>query len=67
MTLEKNAASFGWQELIETAEAALGTATQGAVKRADEREFARLNAANPMFCRGRRPPVGRGGPDGGGA
>ena len=50
VTLEQNAASFGWQELIETAEAALGTATQGAVKRADEREFARLNARNPMFC-----------------
>ncbi len=43
-------AGFGWLDLIETAEAALGTATQGAVKRADEREFARLNAANPMFC-----------------
>ena len=41
---------FGWLDLIDTAEAALGTATQGAVKRADEREFARLNAANPMFC-----------------
>ncbi|QDT17034.1 GTP cyclohydrolase FolE2 [Alienimonas californiensis] len=50
VTLDAAAASFGWQDLIEASEAALGTATQGAVKRADEREFARLNAANPMFC-----------------
>ena len=50
VTLEDGADSFGWQDLIESAEAALATATQGAVKRADEREFARLNAENPMFC-----------------
>ena len=50
VTLAVDAGGFGWLDLIETAEAALGTATQGAVKRADEREFARLNAANPMFC-----------------
>ncbi|MFH5803404.1 GTP cyclohydrolase FolE2 [Alienimonas sp. DA493] len=50
VALDGDAASFGWQDLIEASEAALGTATQGAVKRADEREFARLNAANPMFC-----------------
>ena len=36
--------------LVDAAEAALGTAVQAAVKRIDEREFARLNAANPMFC-----------------
>ncbi|WP_171185648.1 GTP cyclohydrolase FolE2 [Alienimonas chondri] len=50
VTLDAETASFGWLDLVETAEAALGTATQGAVKRADEREFARLNADNPMFC-----------------
>lgn len=31
-------------------EHALGTPTQGIVKREDEQEFARLNAANLMFC-----------------
>ena len=50
VTLADGAESFGWQDLIEAAEDALGTATQGAVKRTDEREFARLNALNPMFC-----------------
>ena len=50
VTLTGDAESFGWQDLIESAETALATATQGAVKRADEREFARLNAENPMFC-----------------
>ena len=35
---------------IATAEQALGTAVQTAVKRSDEQEFARLNAANLMFC-----------------
>ncbi len=37
-------------ELIDQAERALGTAVQAAVKREDEQEFARLNAANLMFC-----------------
>jgi GTP cyclohydrolase IB len=37
-------------ELIDLAEGALGTAVQAAVKREDEQEFARLNAANLMFC-----------------
>ena len=50
VTLADGADSFGWPDLIESAEATLSTATQGAVKRADEREFARLNAENPMFC-----------------
>ena len=31
-------------------EAALGTPVQTAVKREDEQAFARLNAANLMFC-----------------
>lgn len=31
-------------------ESALGTPTQGIVKRVDEQEFARLNAVNLMFC-----------------
>ncbi|HEX6986165.1 MAG TPA: GTP cyclohydrolase FolE2 [Planctomycetaceae bacterium] len=36
--------------LIDLCEAALGTAVQTAVKRADEQEFARLNAEQLMFC-----------------
>ncbi|MCB0350545.1 MAG: GTP cyclohydrolase I FolE2, partial [Bdellovibrionales bacterium] len=36
--------------LIDSAEEELGTPVQSAVKRADEQEFARLNAANLMFC-----------------
>jgi GTP cyclohydrolase IB len=36
--------------LIELGEAALGTAVQTAVKRADEQEFARRNAEQLMFC-----------------
>ena len=36
--------------LIDRVEAALTTPVQGAVKRADEQEFARLNGAQPMFC-----------------
>ena len=38
------------QELIVTLERALGTPVQATVKRVDEREFARLNAENLMFC-----------------
>ncbi len=37
-------------ELIDATESALATAVQAAVKREDEREFARLNAHNQMFC-----------------
>ncbi|MEM9700924.1 MAG: GTP cyclohydrolase FolE2 [Planctomycetota bacterium] len=48
--LDENAESFSWLDLIEAAESAVQTATLGAVKREDEQEFARLNAANPMFC-----------------
>jgi GTP cyclohydrolase I len=36
--------------LVDGIEAALGTAVQAAVKRADEQEFARLNGMNAMFC-----------------
>ncbi|NJL25443.1 MAG: hypothetical protein HC902_09890 [Calothrix sp. SM1_5_4] len=36
--------------LIDEMERALGTPVQAAVKREDEQEFARLNAANLMFC-----------------
>ncbi|WP_020561051.1 GTP cyclohydrolase FolE2 [Thiofilum flexile] len=36
--------------LIDQLEAALQTPVQAAVKRADEQEFARLNASNLMFC-----------------
>lgn len=37
-------------DLIDRAEAALGTPVQTAVKREDEQAFAKLNAANLMFC-----------------
>ena len=37
-------------ELINDAEAALGTAVQTAVKRADEQAFALANGQNLMFC-----------------
>ena len=37
-------------DLIDRAEAALGTPVQTAVKREDEQAFARLNAENLMFC-----------------
>jgi GTP cyclohydrolase I len=37
------------RELIDTAEAALGTPVQTAVKRADEQAFARLNGQNLMY------------------
>lgn len=36
--------------LIDGIEDTLGTAVQGAVKRADEQEFTRLNGTNLMFC-----------------
>jgi GTP cyclohydrolase I len=41
---------FMISDLIEDVEAILGTPVQTAVKREDEQEFARLNAANLMFC-----------------
>ena len=41
---------FSVVDLIDSLENALGTPVQSAVKRADEQEFARLNAANLMFC-----------------
>ncbi|MEM1111897.1 MAG: GTP cyclohydrolase FolE2 [Pseudomonadota bacterium] len=37
-------------DLIEQLESVIGTPVQTAVKREDEQEFARLNAANLMFC-----------------
>ncbi len=37
-------------QFIDLAEQALATPVQGAVKRVDEQEFARLNGANLMFC-----------------
>lgn len=38
------------ETLVDQAEKVLGTPVQTAVKRADEQEFARLNAAHLMFC-----------------
>lgn len=39
-----------WIELVDRCEAALGTALQTAVKRADEQAFALANGHNLMFC-----------------
>jgi GTP cyclohydrolase I len=41
---------FPTRQLIDQAEAALGTAVQTAVKRADEQAFALANGQNLMFC-----------------
>jgi GTP cyclohydrolase I len=38
------------RHLVDLVEKALGTPVQATVKREDEQEFARLNAANLMFC-----------------
>jgi GTP cyclohydrolase IB len=52
LTLRLDAAvkEFALQSLINEAEAALGTAVQTAVKRADEQAFALANGQNLMFC-----------------
>lgn len=42
--------SFLFSELIDSLEGILKTAVQGAVKREDEQEFARINGQNLMFC-----------------
>lgn len=46
-------ADLGWKQIrdyIFLVESVLKTPVQGAVKREDEQEFARLNGQNPMFC-----------------
>ncbi|MGY2291569.1 GTP cyclohydrolase FolE2 [Pseudomonas sp. SDO528_S397] len=48
--LHDHVASLPLTELINNAEAALGTAVQTAVKRADEQAFALANGQNLMFC-----------------
>lgn len=50
VSLAREAAELPLVELIERAEAALGTALQTAVKRADEQAFALANGQNLMFC-----------------
>jgi len=45
--IETGVAALPW---IDDVENILGTAVQSAVKRADEQDFARLNALNLMFC-----------------
>lgn len=45
----QGAGTWALTELIDTAEAALGTPVQTAVKRADEQAFARLNGQNLMY------------------
>ncbi|GHD27557.1 GTP cyclohydrolase, FolE2/MptA family [Halioglobus pacificus] len=51
--LELDIGEHRWPELadlIRQLESVIGTPVQTAVKRVDEQEFARLNAANLMFC-----------------
>ncbi len=48
--LEPGIAEFPISDLIDMTEETLQTAVQTAVKREDEQEFARRNAANLMFC-----------------
>ena len=48
--LNKSTKEFPILHLIDQAEAALGTAVQTAVKRADEQAFALANGQNLMFC-----------------
>ncbi|MHB9796845.1 GTP cyclohydrolase FolE2 [Pseudomonas sp. MT3] len=50
LRLDPAARTFAFSELIDHAEAALGTAVQTAVKRADEQAFALANGQNLMFC-----------------
>ncbi len=46
----ETSAHWNHNQLIDVVETALKTPVQTIVKRADEQEFARLNAANLMFC-----------------
>lgn len=50
VVLDSSLEHYPLSELIERLEAAVATPVQAAVKRADEQEFARLNAENLMFC-----------------
>ena len=48
--LDDRLAAFPITALVDAVEETLATPVQTAVKREDEQEFARLNAANLMFC-----------------
>ncbi len=50
LQLDDTLPAFPLTALVDDAEGALATPVQTAVKREDEQEFARLNAANLMFC-----------------
>ena len=50
VTLADNPSQFPIRQLIDDIEEIMQTPVQAAVKREDEQEFARLNAANLMFC-----------------
>ena len=50
LQLRQGLAELPLRALLDHAEAALGTAVQTAVKRADEQAFALANGQNPMFC-----------------
>ncbi len=50
VNLDAAGAALPLDHLVDTVEAALGTALQTAVKRADEKAFALANGRHPMFC-----------------
>jgi len=50
VVLDANDNDFSIKQLIDLVEDTMQTPVQAAVKREDEQEFARLNAANLMFC-----------------
>ena len=50
LQLDDTQTAFPITALVDAAEQTLATPVQTAVKREDEQEFARLNAANLMFC-----------------
>jgi len=50
VNLQDHLQTLPLKELIDDAAAALGTAVQTAVKRADEQAFALANGQNLMFC-----------------
>ena len=50
MRLDDRLAAFPVTTLVDAVEETLATLVRTAVKHEDEQEFARLNAANLMFC-----------------
>lgn len=50
VALANGQTSLPMLDLIDRVEAVLATPVQGAVRRIDEQEFARLNGENPLYC-----------------